>query len=221
MMADREDSIRDLFPLVRALARRLHRVVGIADLDDLVGDGSIGLIRAVDRFDPTRGPLLETYARKMIVGAMLNGLRRRDPISERTRRTLRRANIRRYELAQTLGTMPSLAQLEREDPSLRRARTVAHRHLALSLDAPMAGGLDPLPDWSSEPASVATQRAKARALREAMALLSERQRRILALHYGESESLHAIGRKLAVSPQRVSQLHLSALARLRKALPAP
>ncbi len=54
-----------------------------------------------------------------------------------------------------------------------------------------------------------------------MALLSERQRRILALHYGESESLHAIGRKLAVSPQRVSQLHLSALARLRKALPAP
>jgi RNA polymerase sigma factor (sigma-70 family) len=222
MIADREATIRELFPLVKTLARRLHRVVGIADLDDLVGDGSIGLIRAVDRFDETRGSLLETYARKMIVGAMLNGLRRRDPLSERTRRILRRANIRRYELAQTLGTMPTLAELEREDPSLRRARLSAHRHLALSLDAPMAGGLDPLVDWDADPARVANERARAKALREAIALLPERQRRILALHYGDrGESLHAIGRRLAVSSQRVSQLHLSALARLREAMPAP
>jgi RNA polymerase sigma factor for flagellar operon FliA len=222
MIDDREATIRDLFPLVRTLARRLHRIVGIADLDDLVGDGSIGLIRAVDRFDDSRGSLLETYARKMIVGAMLNGLRRRDPLSERTRRILRRANIRRYELAQTLGTMPTLAELEREEPGLRRARLSAHRHLALSLDAPMAGGLDPLVDWDADPSLVASKRAKARALREAIALLPERQRRILALHYGDGcESLHAIGRKLAVSPQRISQLHLNALERLRKALPAP
>jgi RNA polymerase sigma factor for flagellar operon FliA len=222
MIADREATIRDLFPLVKTLARRLHRVVGVADLDDLVGDGSIGLIRAVDRFDQTRGPLVETYARKMIVGAMLNGLRRRDPLSERTRRTLRRANNRRYELAQSLGTMPSLAELEREEPGLRRARLSAHRHLALSLDMPMAGGLDPLVDWDADPARVANERAKAQALREAIALLPERQRRILAMHYGDQcESIRTIGRKLSVSSQRVSQLHLSALARLRKAMPAP
>ncbi len=222
MTSDREQTIRDLFPLVRVLARRLHRVVGIADLDDLVGDGSIGLIRAVDRFDESRGSLLETYARRMIVGAMLNGLRRRDPVSERTRRTLRRAAALRYELAQTLGTMPTMAELERELPSLRRARASAHRHLALSLDAPMADGLDPLVDWTGEPATVASKRAKTQALREAIALLPQRQRRILALHYGdETLSLHTIGRRLAVSPQRVSQLHLSALARLRKALPSP
>ena len=221
MNADRESTIRELFPLVRSLARRLYRVVGIADLDDLVGDGSIGLIRAVDRFDDTRGSQLETYARRMIVGAMLNGLRRRDPVSERTRRTLRKADARRYELAQTLGTMPSNAELEREDPSLRRARASAHRYAALSLDAPMPDGHDPLVDWSTEPAALMDARAKSRALREALALLPERQRRILAMHYGdETQSLHAIGRHLAVSPQRVSQLHLIALARLRKSLPA-
>jgi RNA polymerase sigma factor for flagellar operon FliA len=222
MNADRETTIRDLFPLVRTLARRLHRVVGIADLDDLIGDGSIGLINAVDRFDAERGPQLEAYARRMIVGAMLNGLRRRDPVSERTRRTLRKADARRYELAQQLGTMPSLSELERNDPGLQRARAAAHRYLALSLDAPMPGGVDVLVDWESEPSALAVRRAKTRALQEAIALLPERQRRILALHYGDdSISLHAIGRRLSISPQRISQLHLSALARLRKTLPAP
>jgi RNA polymerase sigma factor for flagellar operon FliA len=52
-------------------------------------------------------------------------------------------------------------------------------------------------------------------LREAVALLPERQQRILALHYARDLSLHAIGQALAVSPQRISQLHLLALARLR------
>jgi RNA polymerase sigma factor (sigma-70 family) len=218
--ADRETTIRNLFPLVRSIARRLHRIVGVADLDDLVGDGCIGLIRAVDRFDDSRGSRIETYARRMIVGAMLNGLRRRDPVSERTRRTLRRADARRYELAQTIGTMPTIAELEREDPALWRARAAAHRRVPLSLDAPMPDGHEPLVDWSLEPATVLTERAKTRALREALSLLPERQRRILAMHYGdECESLHAIGRRLRVSSQRISQLHLSALARLRKSLP--
>ena len=218
---DREATIRALFPLVRSLARRLYRVVGVADLDDLVGDGCIGLIRAVDRFDEMRGSLLETYARRMIVGAMLNGLRRRDPVSERTRRTLRRADARRYEIAQAIGTMPTIADLEREDPSLCRARAAAHRHVTLSLDAPLPEGEEPLVDWSLEPSKIATERARTRALREALALLPERQRRILAMHYGDDgESLHAIGRRLSISPQRISQLHLSALARLRKSMPS-
>jgi DNA-directed RNA polymerase specialized sigma subunit len=60
--AEREAEIRRLFPLVRQIARRVQRVVGAADCDDLVGDGSIGLIRAVDTFDSGRGTALETRA---------------------------------------------------------------------------------------------------------------------------------------------------------------
>ena len=69
------------------------------DVDDLVGDGSIGLIRAVDSFDPLRGPQLDDYARRLIVGAMLNGIRRMDPVSERARRIVRDGENRRYALA--------------------------------------------------------------------------------------------------------------------------
>jgi RNA polymerase sigma factor for flagellar operon FliA len=216
---EREAEIRRLFPLVRQIARRVQRVVGAADCDDLVGDGSIGLIRAVDTFDPGRGTALEVYARKLIAGAMLNGLRRLDPVSERARRALRRAEERRHRAAQELGTLPTLAQMEREQPSLRRARTAAYRQAALSLDAPLPRDGNALADWSGEPSESVALAADRRELREAVALLPERQRRIVALHYDEDLSLHAISRRLNVSPQRVSQLHLSALSRLRRALP--
>ena len=212
---DREAAIRRLLPTVRQIARRVLRVARLADLDDLIGDGSIGLIRAVDTFDPARGTTLELYARRLILGSMLNGLRRLDPVSERVRRTLRRAENKRYEIAQELGTLPTLGELERDDASLRRARTIAHHQAALSLDAPFPGGGEAVVDWSGDPSREVSARAKSRALREAVALLPARQQRILALHYSNDLTLHAISSKMSVSPQRVSQLHLNALARLR------
>jgi RNA polymerase sigma factor for flagellar operon FliA len=217
---DRAALIRELLPIVRQIARRVTRVVALADIDDLVGDGSLGLIRAVDTFDPSRGTTLELYARRLIVGAMLNGLRKLDPVSERVRRTIRRAEIKRYELAQELGTLPSLAELERSDAGLRRARVSAHRLNALSLDAPFPGGREPVVDWNGDPGERVIERAKRRALQEAIALLPERQQKILALHYSNDLTLHAISSRMRVSPQRVSQLHLSALARLRHVVSA-
>jgi len=217
---EREAAIRALLPLVRQIAKRVARVVRAADFDDLVGDGSIGLIRAVDAFDATRGTALETYARKLILGAMLNGMRRLDPVSERVRRRLRAAEEERQKIAHERGTMPSFAELERDDPALRRARIAAYRHVALSLDAPLPPEAGALEDWSGEPARCSAARTRQRELREAFALLPERERRILALHYGGDLSLRSIGTHLRVSPQRVSQLHLLALARLRRTLPA-
>lgn len=217
----REDLIAELLPIVRQIARRVARVARGADLDDLAGDGAIGLIRAVDTYDPARGTSLEVYARKLIAGAMLNGLRRLDPVSERVRRTLRRAEERRFALAQERGTLPAFAELEIDDPALRRARAAAYRQAPLSLDAPLPGGGEALADRSLEPSLLAAARAKSARLREAIALLPERQRRILDLHYVAEISLHAIGTRLHVSPQRVSQLHLNALQRLRNTLPPP
>jgi len=219
--AEREAAIGELLPLVRRIARRVGAVARAADLDDLIGDGCVGLVRAVDSFDPNHGAPLEAYARKLIAGAMLNGLRRLDPVSERVRRRLRAADMRRYELAHELGTLPSYAELELRDEALRRARVAAYRQAALSLDAPLPSERDALADWSGEPAAAAVARAGRRELGTALARLPERQRRILALHYGGELSLRAIGARMRVSPQRVSQLHLIALDRLRRTVSAP
>ncbi|HEY4434345.1 MAG TPA: sigma factor, partial [Candidatus Cybelea sp.] len=99
----RDEQVSALLPLVRRLARRLKRLVPAFDMDDLVGDGSLGLLRAVDSFDPLRGPQLEDYARRLIVGAMLNGIRRMDPVSERARRIVRDGENQRYTLAAAIG----------------------------------------------------------------------------------------------------------------------
>ena len=127
---ERDAYISALLPRVRALARRLKRIVPNLDLDDLTGDGFVGLIRAVDSFDPARGPHLDEYARRLIVGAMLNGIRRMDPVSERARRIVRDGENERYTLAAASGEIPSLAEMERCRPGYQRAlrqRTEASR----------------------------------------------------------------------------------------------
>jgi len=216
---EREAAIRALFPLVRSIGVRIARVVRAADLDDLIGDGSLGAVRAVDSFDPRRGPSLVAYARRLITGAMLNGLRRVDPVSERVRRTLRIADRKRYTLANALGRLPTLGELERHDPALRRARIAAHRNTPISLDAAPASDGATVADWSGEPSAAAMHAIEHASLHAALARLPLRQRQVVTLHYYGELSLHAIGRRLKISPQRCSQLHATALARLRAAVP--
>ncbi|MBC5816127.1 MAG: RNA polymerase sigma factor WhiG, partial [Candidatus Eremiobacteraeota bacterium] len=102
--------------MVKKIARRVSRMVPGTDVDDLVGEGSVGLIRAVDSFDPMRGPSIEQYASRIVAGAMLNGIRRLDPVSERVRRDDREAERERYALATEFGQLPSLLEMEKRRP---------------------------------------------------------------------------------------------------------
>ncbi|MBV8531222.1 MAG: RNA polymerase subunit sigma-28, partial [Candidatus Eremiobacteraeota bacterium] len=78
---EREAHVVRLLPAVYGIARRVARICRLRETDDLVGDGSVGLVRAVDSFDPNRGVSLDCYVRHVILGTMLNGMRRRDPVS--------------------------------------------------------------------------------------------------------------------------------------------
>jgi RNA polymerase sigma factor for flagellar operon FliA len=214
----REAQIRELFPLVKRIARRVHRLIPSSDLDDLIGEGSVGLIRAVDSFDASRGPSLEQYAARIIAGAMLNGLRKLDPVSERVRREVREAERERYALATQAGSMPTQHEMEKRRPALRRATTHAYRYTPLSLDGPLPAGEQLSGDWGADPGFIAAQRSEREFIRAALHRLSPRQRHVLTLHYFRGKSLHQIGEALAISPQRASQLHLAAINNLRKAM---
>lgn len=214
----REARIRALLPLVRALARRVHRMVPLADLDDLIGDGCVGLVRAVDRFDPARGVPLEHYARRVILGAVLNGVRRMDPVAERMRRTIRDAQTTRFALAQEAGTLPTLRSLEARTPKLTHARTEAHRRPPLSLDSPLPNGERMRLDRAGDPQTVVAEQLERAAVHGAIAALPPRQRHIVLAHYFAERRLRELVRPMRISPQRVSQLHLLALHRLRTEL---
>jgi RNA polymerase sigma factor for flagellar operon FliA len=220
-MNDREEQIRRLLPLVRRIARRIARVVGGTDHDDLVGDGSVGLIRAVDSFDPRYGVTLDQYARRVIAGAMLNGIRRNDPVSERVRRTLRNAERQRYALATERGELPSLLEMEQLVPALGRSRTDAHRGTPVSLDAPLPTGERCELSNADDPLTIATANAERERLHELVARLPERERRLVVAHYFAERSLRSLSGDFGISPQRVSQLHLAAIGRMRSGLGVP
>jgi RNA polymerase sigma factor (sigma-70 family) len=219
--ASREQQVRTLLPLVRRLARRLKRLVPNLDVDDLVGDGCVGLIRAIDSFDPLRGTQIAEYARRLVVGSMLNGIRRMDPVSERARRIVRDGENARYTLAAARGDVPSSAEMERRYPGYRRALAAAYRGQPLSLDAPLPKGESLAGDWGDDPARIVARRAQRAELAALIRGLPPRQREVLLLHYFSEASLRSVGRRLAISPQRASQLHLCAIARLKREAHAP
>jgi len=187
-----------------------------ADLDDLIGEGCVGLIRAVDSFDPTRGPSIEQYASRVVAGAMLNGIRRLDPVSERVRREVREGDRERYALATQCGELPSLLEMEKRRPGLRPANIHAYRYAPVSLDAPLPAGEELPGDWGADPGAIVSTRSESASIRGALARLSQRHRTLLAWYYFGDLSLHTISKRLEISPQRVSQLHLAAIAKLKK-----
>jgi RNA polymerase sigma factor for flagellar operon FliA len=218
-MNDREAQIRELLPLVKKIARRVSRLVP-CDYDDLVGDGSIGLIRAVDNFDPSRGISLEHYARHLISGAMLNGIRRMDPVSERTRRAMRDGEVARYQLATQRGTVPSLSEMEKIRPGFNRALVATAHGVPLSLDRALPEGERVRIDRSNDPAELIAEKLERDRLHAAVEELPERQRALIREHYYGERSLREIGRRMNVSAQRASQLHIAAVGKLRKKIHA-
>ncbi len=213
---ERDDAIASLLPLVRRIARRIHRLIPLVDIDDLIGDGSLGAIRAVDAFDPLRGPTLQQYAAHIIAGVMLNGVRRWDPLSERARRELRRADRERYDTAMLSGTLISEAALEARRPHLAKARSAAWVAQPLSMDSGLPPGMDLPVDWSSDPATICEREYVRGTVRGLLQTLRPRQRELLITHYYGDQSLRSIARKRNVSPQRLSQVHRRAIESLRR-----
>jgi len=211
---EREATVARLFPLVRIIAHRVARACRLADADDLIGDGALGLVRAVDNYDPTRGVTLDQYVRHVILGSILNGLRRKDPVSERARRRVRQGERIRREL-ECGGSSVSDREVEAHVPGFERARAQVEVGLPLSLDAPLPYGMRIEVNWSDDPARVVEAVALGKRLRGAVEQLPPRQRDIVVQHYFEEQSLRALSECMSVTPQRISQLHCAALHRLR------
>ncbi len=172
-----------LYPLVKSVARRVARAYPKADVNELISDGCIGLIRAVDLFDPTRGVTLEAYARRLIIGAIFNGLRKRDPLTSRVRRALRETEEERYRIAATRGSMPTMAEMEQRDKKLIGVRTKAMQRSVVSLDAPLPTGLTLGASNEKDPETIAIERAMLASALTAIHALPERQREVMMLYY--------------------------------------
>ncbi|HVA37917.1 MAG TPA: sigma-70 family RNA polymerase sigma factor [Candidatus Dormibacteraeota bacterium] len=220
-MDEREAAIRALLPMIRSLSRSVAFKVPSCEQEDLASEGAIGAIRAVDTFDPGRGVPLRAYARKLVYGAMLNGVRRMDAVPEHVRREARIAERVRYEIYARGGRDPRFEEIAaaagldaaRLDEDLRRAAAIT----ALSLDEPLPPGLREPADHE-EPTVILCRRERNRQLTQALRALPERERYVVVQHYFRRATFEVLGRRMGVSRQRASQIHLQALRRLRRRL---
>lgn len=224
----REMLVRANLRFVVTVAKKYqHR--GVA-LSDLINEGNVGLLRAAQKFDETRGIKFISYAVWWIRQAILQAVAEqgrvvRVPLSRSGE--VGRIGRRSAVLTQVLGREPTLREMA-DDLSLTEdelSQALAISQECLSLDGPTTLGgegklLDTLADLSScLPDDDLYLQALRRAVRGAVSALSEREARVLRMYFGlddaEPMTLEAIGATLGITRERVRQIREKALLRLR------
>jgi RNA polymerase sigma factor for flagellar operon FliA len=229
----RERLILTYAPLVKYVAGRVGSgLPSHVDESDLVQYGLLGLIGAIERFDPDRDIKFETYAIARIKGSIIDELRAMDWVPRSVRARARDIERAIAELEARLGRAPTDAEVAEKlgvsEDELDESLSEIGRSSIAALDelwtVSSSGGdqialIDTIEDTSGpEPQSALAETEMKEALGEAIARLPEREKLVVTLYYYEELTLREIGEVLGVTESRVSQLHTKAILRLKARL---
>jgi RNA polymerase sigma factor for flagellar operon FliA len=235
--ASRDKGIRDRLiltysPLVKYVAGRLGSgLPAHVDEGDLVSYGLLGLIGAIERYDPTRDIKFETYAIARIKGAIIDELRALDWVPRSVRSRAREIERAIGELEAKSGVAPtdeqiaakigiSVDELEESLADISRSSIAALDELwSVSGEGDQISLMDTIEDESGpRPEAALDQTEMREALADAIARLPEREKLVVTLYYYEELTLREIGEVLGVTESRISQLHTKAILRLKARL---
>jgi RNA polymerase sigma-B factor len=217
--AARDALVERFLPLARQLARRYEQ------LDDLVQVASLGLLKAIDRFDPSRETAFSSFAVPTILGELKRHFRDKG-WSVRVPRDLQELAVRvdrvTEQLARELGRAPTLAEVAERtghsEEQVLEAREAAGAYRAVSLDRPRD---DEEEGEGSVGAAMGTEdpgfgvAEDAATVQRLMRVLSEREREVLRLRFAEDLTQSEIGARVGVSQMHVSRLIRQAISQLR------
>jgi RNA polymerase sigma factor FliA len=219
-------------PLVKYVAGRLGSgLPAHVEEEDLVSYGLLGLMNAIERYDPDRDVKFETYAITRIKGAIIDELRAMDwvPRSVRARaREIERAiaelekKLMRGPTDEEIASKVGITQEELEDSLTEISRTsiaALDELWTVSAGGDQIALIDTIEDDTGpEPQSALDLTEQKEALAESIARLPEREKLVITLYYYEELTLREIGEVLGVTESRVSQLHTKAILRLKARL---
>lgn len=226
--AARERLLTEHLGLVHHVARQLSRSLAAdADFDELVSAGSIGLMNAVDAFEPERGLAFSTFAAPRIRGAILDELRRQDHVPRSVRRKSRDLTVAQETLTHALGRAPEPQELASHlgidlDTLWRwQADVEGSVHVSLERSARPSDPTAAAPEavlageTNEDIEDRITLAQEVEHLREAILRLKEQERTVLSLYYFEELKLHEIATVLELTESRISQIRSKAISRLR------
>lgn len=226
--AIKEEIVWLYLPLVRYVVGRMSIVIppGLSQ-DDLLSFGAMGLLDAIDRYDPSRGVSFNTFAFSRIRGAILDELRRYDWLSRGARDKIQRLEKAIAEMNEQ-GLKASeemlMEKLQMDEKELRWLYELMSRSYVVSLDEVISldeGDVERsalVPDTSPNPEEYMEAMEDCDTLKGALEKLEEREQLVLSLYYYEGLTFKEIGEVLGVTESRVSQIHGKALAMLKTLL---
>ncbi len=214
--------------LVHHVARQMSRTLAVrADFDELVSAGTMGLIAALDGFEPARGLAFSTFAAPRIRGAILDELRKQDHVPRSIRRKTREISAARETLMRVLGRIPNDDELsehlgvDRDTLWRWQADVEGAHHIPLDRAPGERESHAPAPieilttNEESEVEEAINHQQEVHHLKDAILRLKEQERIVLSLYYFEELKLHEIAKVLELTESRVSQIRSKALGKLR------
>ncbi len=230
----RDELILNYSPLVKYVAGRLaSSLPQNVDTADLISYGIFGLIDAIEKYDPDRAIKFETYAIARIRGAIIDELRAMDWVPRSVRSRAREIEQSYVALEHTFKRVPTDSEVaDHMGITLKEFHAILSKLSYTSVvsfeelwvgsdrdDRQSAVGMIS-DDTADDPVSLFESIEIKGILAEAIELLPERERTVIALYYYEGLTLKEIGQVLGVTESRVSQLHTKAVLRLRAKLHA-
>ena len=224
--SERTQLIQEYMPLIRFIAKKICvRLPANIDMEDLVSNGMIGLMDAVDKYDSTRDNKFKTYAEFRIRGAILDGLRAQDWVPRSVRDKAKMLERSYTHLESKLGRPPT----ERETAKHLGLTTKEFYGLLNQVQPVNVLSIDSVSSFSNmdrksffhilqgehDPFSHLNVKSVKTSIKKMIAELPERQRIVLSLYYYEGFNLRKIGSIIGVTESRVSQLHAQAIQRLK------
>lgn len=223
---EREALILEHLPQVRLIARRIHdRLPESVSLEDLISTGVLGLIAAIDRFDPSQNVKLKTYAEYKIKGAILDSLRGLDWAPRQQRRRAKQIEAAICAAEQRLRRTPT-----EEEVAAELGQTIEEYHNWL-VDARglTLGSLETATgdeenrdllkyvsdDQESWPSRVLERSELQKLLAAAIEKMPQIEKMVLSLYYHEELTLREIAKIVKLHESRISQLKTQAILRLR------
>lgn len=225
---ERDALILEHLPQVNWIALRLHeKLPPGTELDDLISAGVIGLVAAVDNYDPSRGASLRTYAEYKIRGAILDSIRGLDGIPSHKRKRVKQVQ---QAIAKLEGTLKRAAS--EEEIAVELGLSLADFHEWMNdLRAVSLGSLNVVDegdefsllkfisdDGEDSPDRLLEKSELERLIARGITRMPERERLVLSLYYKEGLNLREVAEIMGLHLTRVAQLRVQAILRLRSLL---